>query len=709
MSPPRTALISRGLRLRAASLLAIGSLLTLAVVLPSPATAAPPTCRLQGLAGTISHVIYIQFDNVHFRRDNPNVPSDLEQMPHLLSFLESGTLLTNQHTPLVSHTADDLVTSLTGLYGDRQGMPLANEYQVYGPSGSTSTAGSFAYWTDPIVQYDSTPITDTSPTMVTPGGGNPPAPWVPYTRAGCNFGSVAMANTELENTTPDVAQVFGANSPQAQEAASNPNLASTDFQGLSIHCAHDAPLCSSANNGVPDVLPSEPGQYQGFRALFGSKYIAPLISGGHDTVTNLAGAPITDSSGNPGFPGYNALQPVNSLAYTLALQEHGVPVTFTYVSSTHEAADGTQFGPGEKDYVAQLHAYDQDFATFFEQLAAHGITPANTLFFVGSDENDQFVGSSPSPSNCDGTAVPCTYSQIGTIDANVQGLLAAKGITTPFDLHSDSAAGFFLHGQPAAADPSVRSFERATAELRADNPYTGQSDQLSQYLADPTELKLLHMVTADPNRTPTFVAFLDPFYWAVENGTQCGGSCSTIDPTEGWNHGDVQPQITNTWAGLVGPGVASRGATGSIWSDHADIQPTLMALLGLRDDYVPEGRVLTELITPSVRPEATRPSDYQSLADIYKQIDAPVGQLGRLTLAASTRALASDAPSDETYHMIEARLADIGRRRDVLAAQMISLLDGAVFDGERIDRRVARQLQDAGKELLDEARELARG
>jgi hypothetical protein len=32
------------------------------------------------------HVINIQFDNTHFRRDNPNVPSDLEQMPHLLRY-----------------------------------------------------------------------------------------------------------------------------------------------------------------------------------------------------------------------------------------------------------------------------------------------------------------------------------------------------------------------------------------------------------------------------------------------------------------------------------------------------------------------------------------------------------------------------------------------------------------------------------------------
>jgi len=34
--------------------------------------------------------------------------------------------------------------------------------------------------------------------MLTAAGRNAPAPWVPCTRAGCNFGTVGSANTELE-------------------------------------------------------------------------------------------------------------------------------------------------------------------------------------------------------------------------------------------------------------------------------------------------------------------------------------------------------------------------------------------------------------------------------------------------------------------------------------------------------------------------------
>src|SRR5262249_54845645 len=72
-----------------------------------------PTCQLNG---GISAIVYIQFDTVHFRRDDPNVPSDLEQMPNLLNFMQQqGTLLTNHHTPLISHTSVDILTALSGL------------------------------------------------------------------------------------------------------------------------------------------------------------------------------------------------------------------------------------------------------------------------------------------------------------------------------------------------------------------------------------------------------------------------------------------------------------------------------------------------------------------------------------------------------------------------------------------------------------------
>ena len=133
----------------------------------------PRVCSASGcqLGNGVKHVINIVFDNVHFSRDNPNVPSDLEQMPHLLNFLKSnGTVFSNSHTPMIAHTADDSLTIYTGLYGDRHGQPLTNSYKT-----STTRTGRpirrrrSTYWTSPIIDTKTSPpapnTVDTTPSM----------------------------------------------------------------------------------------------------------------------------------------------------------------------------------------------------------------------------------------------------------------------------------------------------------------------------------------------------------------------------------------------------------------------------------------------------------------------------------------------------------------------------------------------------------------
>src|SRR3989442_12527966 len=240
--------------------------------------AASSSCLIHSAKGNLQHVIYVQFDNTHFTRDNPNVPSDLEQMPHLLNFIKgNGPLVTNHHTPLISHTATDILTSLTGVYGDRHGVPVSNSFRYFNPNGTTNLGVSFAYWTDPLFDPTTSAPTDTRPNMLTAQGVNAPAPWVPFTRAGCDVGSVATANTILENIQTDIPTVFGPNSPQAQEVATNPGQAFADFVGIGVHCALGSALCSSANGAAADALAVEPGGYDGYSALFGHKYIAQAM------------------------------------------------------------------------------------------------------------------------------------------------------------------------------------------------------------------------------------------------------------------------------------------------------------------------------------------------------------------------------------------------------------------------------------------------
>src|SRR5579872_1280494 len=326
------------------------------------------------LANGIQHVIYIQFDNVHLSRDNPNVPSDLEQMPALLNFLEqNGILATNQQTPLISHTADDIITSITGLYGDQQGVPVANSYGYFA-NGTVNFASSFAYWTDRLNPLSAGPNADTTYNLLTSQGLNTPAPWVSYTRAGCNFGTVATANTELEGLFPDVSTVFGANSSQVRLANNYPDQASADFEGIAVHCAADNSVCSKMNGGVADILPDEPGGYHDFAALFGSKYVDPIISP-KGPLKDLSGNVIQDVNGDIGFPGYDSMTPAVSLSYVAAMQEHGVPVTYAYIADAHDNhVNGTAYGPGQAGYVAQLAEYNKAFATFFARLQKDGIT-----------------------------------------------------------------------------------------------------------------------------------------------------------------------------------------------------------------------------------------------------------------------------------------------------------------------------------------------
>src|SRR5260370_23884469 len=148
------------------------------------ASAAASGCQLNSARGNIKHVIYIQFDNTHLRRDGANVPSDLQQMPHLLNFINgNGTMMANDHTALISHTATGILTSLTGVYPDRMGQPVSNSFRYFTPAGTTRTGVAFAYWTAPL--FDPAPgATDTTPEMINELGKISPAPWGPYTRAG---------------------------------------------------------------------------------------------------------------------------------------------------------------------------------------------------------------------------------------------------------------------------------------------------------------------------------------------------------------------------------------------------------------------------------------------------------------------------------------------------------------------------------------------
>lgn len=681
---------------------------------PAPAPAGAAGCNLQSANGQIQHVIYIQFDNVHFTRDNPNVPSDLEQMPNLLNFLENnGTLLTDHHTPLIAHTADDILTSLTGVYPQQHGQAVANSFNYFNPNssdglGSTFTT-SFTYWTD--VVDPSTPSADPTFSMLTQDGKNAPAPWVPFTRAGCNVGAVSIANMELENTGNDIINVFGPNSPEEAEASAKGGSAkaTSDFVGIAIHCAAGNAVCN-APNAKADILPEEPGGYSGYSALYGHKYVVPVIAPGG--LNDLAGNPIT------GFPGFGGISAAQALAYVAAMQENGVPVTYAYISDAHDSHSFPfrAFGPGEQGYVQQLQAYDAAFGTFFARLATDGISTANTLFIVTADEGDHFAGGTPINPGCNGSAGNfCTYNtnnnspnanSIGEIDTNIQSLLgkvdpSLNFTSTPFDIHFDMAPVFYISGQPATGSQIARQFELDAAKLTAVNPITGNTDQLTRYLVDPVGMKFLHMITGDPLRTPTFIMFGDPDYFF-----QTFGADVAVNDGFAWNHGGVDPKINTTFLGLVGPGVKAQGVQSLPFTDHTDIRPTILSLVGLTDDYQSQGRTIAEVLTDEGKPTGVLASGdwFTALAVAYKRINAPTGDVGLAVIRASTTALEGDFG---TYNSMEARIDALTSRRDAVSAKMAALLNAAEFEGQAISKSDAFPLIVEANNIADYATRLA--
>src|SRR4051794_17936263 len=519
--------------------LVAGAAAALAVAGTPGAARAAGTCNL-GPGGQVKHVVVLQFDNTHLARDNAGVPSDLEQMPALRGFLTgNGTLLSNDHTILISHTAGGIVSTETGLYPDREGLTVSNSYEFFDrlAASGVNFSSAFKYWTDPTGPDDSLP------TLITTGQKNTPAPWVAFTRAGCDFAGVGAADMELENTTSDVTQVFGTGSPEAQlgtYSASQPagsagrNLALTDLEGIAVHCSlqSSAPGGACANGG-PDALPDEPGGYAGYKGLFGTLHVNPFITGQPDQP--LAGAPgtpvappvydvfapnatnsgpnaapvanhpaqttpppasasgattsvIEDATANPGFPGFDAMEANNALGYTAALQEAGVPVTYTSLSDIHDdhyrLNHSDAFAPGEAGAEAQLREYNAAFQAFFARLAGDGITKANTVFLVTIDEGDHDAGGQALNPGCDGASTPCQYDtaeaggaafgtagfhrNVGEADVNLPALVkGATGDATTFGQNFDDAPTIFVPNQadhagvpPGPFDAGVRRLER---------------------------------------------------------------------------------------------------------------------------------------------------------------------------------------------------------------------------------------------------------
>ncbi len=667
-----------------AGLLLIGG--TFAV---SAEASAASSCPLSQPSSKIKHIVFMQFDNLHLERDNPNVPSDLEQIPSLMNFLTTkGFLSGNDHTVHISHTANGFLTTAAGVYSDRLGTGISNSFLRYSSTGTTSSQSDFVYWTDTV------PGTNV-PVLINENGVTAPAPWPAFTKAGCDVGVAGIADTILENTTTDITTVFGANSPQAAEAKANPAQAVADFEGVAIHCAKKSPLCNTPN-AAPDALPAQPGGYNGFQALFGHVNAIPAITKNLPLV-DLNGVVISDGNGHIGFPGFDGMEAAVSLAYGATMLEAGVPVITLYGSDVHDGhgalSDMGLLGPGSVNDEVQDKEYEAAFATFFARLKADGIDETNTLFIFTVDESDHFVGGPPSPANCDGVTVVCTYPIIGEVDADVGRLVSTqRGNTTPFKVHSDSVPIVYITGNPAQTDPVSRQLEQDMLAIQVTDLTNNQAVPLANAAIDQAGMGFLHMLATDTLRNPTFSYYQNADFFGFTTGSSScntGEACVTLDTGFAYNHGDFQKDIRTTWVGMAGPGVVKAGLTNAVWSDHTDVRPTILALAGIKSDYMHDGRVLFEFLKSNVLP-AKAQADVDgliALATLYKQITAPFSDLSIQVLGTATRGLNG---TPEIYNDIQERLNGLTLQRNVLAGEIKQVLDDAEFSGKVKPAQVAQ-------------------
>jgi hypothetical protein len=151
--------------------------------------------------------------------------------------------------------------------------------------------------------------------------------------------------------------------------------------------------------------------------------------------------------------------------------------------------------------------------------------------------------------------------------------------------------------------------------------------------------------------------------------------------------------------------VIHAGRNDQVFSDHTDLRPTMIALAGLKDDYTHDGRVLVEFLDDHALPKSLRRSEnFLELAQVYKQLNAPLGSVGRDSLVFANRSITSD---DATYAQYLATLGALTADRDALASQIKLVLAAAAFSGQSVDEHQEDDLVRRANRIIEQVENLA--
>ncbi len=343
------------------------------------------------------------------------------------------------------------------------------------------------------------------------------------------------------------------------------------------------------------------------------------------------------------FPGWPLRAVEFPLTVTALMHEHGIPVTFTYLENLRGAAP-----PGGYDDV--ISRYDAAFAALFARLAAVGVTPDNSLFIFTTDEGDYL-----SVTGGRTVALGSFLEQHASLPP--EALALAGGAAANLYL----LPGYDTAGAAAAAAqaPGVAAVAWGAA-LRATHT----------------------MVHADPARTPSLTVYGEPDVQFRDRGRAVIGR--TGAPL--WNHGTLGESMERVWLAARGPGIRPGPLTA--WTDHTDLLPTILHLVGVPDAGL-DGRVIAELLDEQATPPAVRSAEALVMAAVFKQCAAPLGLLTHSVLRAVTTAARDGDPA--AMAQLDGAITALMDRRDALTAQAREMLR-ALLAGEPLSPEVVTDL-----------------
>ena len=433
---------------------------------------------------------------------------------------------------------------------------------------------------------------------------------------------------------------------------------------------------------------------------------------------------ISDGDGHVGFPGFDGMTaPVARLRRDML--EHGVPVDLhLHLRRARRHSPATARTAPVSRLRAATRRVQQGLRRVLRQPRAHGIDPRNTLFVVTADEGDHFVGGSRrarptatgSPSRATTrhgsgkrrrSARSTPTSGDRTRDPRQRG-----GSRRPSSLTSTPPPRSTSMATPGRRAAVTRKFERAVGDLTRSTRYSGATDQITQRPGQPGRAEhpahghggpAPHAHVRRLSRTPTTTSHR---HVELQPPPCCDLPEVRLEPRRrpaGDN--DDMARAGRTWRG------AQRRDT-TTWTDHTDIRPTMMALLGLQDDYTYDGHVIAQALNnnalPSTLHNPSQLNAFESVAAMYDQINAPTGQFATSSLTISTHALESNTAGDGTYTYFEGQLTSMATQRNTIASQMNAILQSAALGNSKsIDYTHAYSLIAQGQSLLTQASTIA--